>query len=172
MADGEACGDEALELGGVGGFGAWGFEPGPAEGVGEVSGEKAFINSPALDEGEDGGDAAACGGVEGGLYVGVHHPCGLGAGLEDGDHRVRSWRVQAPTSCFRLLKRVLHLLKRPFLGSEATFGGGRRSLGWSGGLRLRFQEFGRDGCDCSPSIGSPHGASCSSVGLFTQYEYS
>ncbi len=79
MADGEACGDEALEFGGVGGFGSWGFEPGPAEGVGEVTGEEALVNGSALDEGEDGGDAAACGGVESGLDVGVHHTGGLGA---------------------------------------------------------------------------------------------
>ncbi len=79
VADGEACGDEALELGGVVGLGPWGFEPGPAEGVGEVTGEETFIDGPALDECEDGGDAATGSGVESGLDVGVHHTGGLGA---------------------------------------------------------------------------------------------
>jgi len=79
VADGEACGDEALEFCGVGGFGPWGFEPGPAEAFGEVTGEEAFVNGAALNEGEDRGDAATCGGVEGGLDIGVHHTGGLGA---------------------------------------------------------------------------------------------
>lgn len=100
VADGEACGDEALEFGGVGGFGAWGFEPGPAEGVGEVTGEEAFVDGAALDEGEHGGDAAAGGGVERGLDVHGIHTGREGAGLKKRGHMVRSWRVQAPTSFF------------------------------------------------------------------------
>lgn len=79
VADGEACGDEALKFGGVGGFGAWGFEPGPAEGVGEVTGEEALVNGSAFDKREHGRDAATGSSVEGGLDVGVHHTGGLGA---------------------------------------------------------------------------------------------
>jgi hypothetical protein len=79
MADGEAGGDEALEFGGVLCLRFRRLQPGPAEAFGEVTGEEAFIDGPALDESEDGGDAAAGGGVEGGLNVSVHHPCGLGA---------------------------------------------------------------------------------------------